>query len=82
VSAELLQHVPTQVVTHQIGIPDGTGKQALHAIRAGFSGVFGQLPAIFALDATEESLQVEQSTTTRFWPGETRGDTGMQLPEG
>jgi hypothetical protein len=38
--AQLLEHIATQVVTHQIGIPDRTGEQTLHAIGSGFSGLF------------------------------------------
>jgi len=44
--------------------------------------MFGQLPAIFALDGTEQSLQVEQRPTTRFWSGKARGKTSMQLGQG
>ena len=56
--ADLLENVAAQVVAYQIGIPDGAKEQALHAIGACFSGVFGQVPAIFALYVTEQSLQV------------------------
>jgi hypothetical protein len=38
--AQLLEHIATQVVTHQIGIPDATREQTLHAIGSGFSGLF------------------------------------------
>ena len=82
VSAELLQDIGTQVVTYQIGIPDATCEQALHPVRGGFSGLLGQLPAIFALDAAEEALQVAERPTTGFWPGKARGNPGMQLSEG
>ena len=37
----------------------------MHAIGSGFSGVFGQLPAIFALDGTQHALQVRQSARRR-----------------
>jgi hypothetical protein len=80
VRAQLLQDIATQVVTHQIGIPNGTGEQTLHARGGGFSGLLGQLPAIFALEVTEQSLQVPQHAATGFGSGKARGDAGMQLP--
>jgi hypothetical protein len=39
--AKLLKGVRAQIITHAVGIPDGTGEQALHPIGACFSGVFG-----------------------------------------
>ena len=38
--AQLLKHIGTQIITYTIGVPDGAGKQALHAIRTSFSCVF------------------------------------------
>src|SRR5713101_1310024 len=81
-SAQLLYRVGSHVVADPIDIPFGTGEQALHAKGCGFSGMFGQLPAIFALDGTEQSLQVEQRPPTRFWSGKARGKTSMQLGKG
>ncbi len=54
--AQLLQHVGPQVIAHALGVPHGLREQALHAIGARFAGVFGQLPAIFALRLTQEAL--------------------------
>jgi len=70
--------VRTQIVAHTIGIPDGAGEQALHPIGARFSGVFGQLPAVFARGGTEDAVQERQRTTTRFGPGKARSDPSMQ----
>jgi hypothetical protein len=36
-------------------IPDGVREQALHAIGARFSGVFGQVPTIFARRVTHDA---------------------------
>ncbi len=56
----------------EISIPDSTREQALHAIRGGLSGVFSQLPAIFALGGTQDPLQVGQCTPTGFWSRKVR----------
>src|SRR3989442_4427662 len=76
--AEMLKGVRAQIIAHAIGIPDSAGEQSLHPIRARFSGVFGQLPAVFARGVTEDSVQKRERTTTRFWPGKARSDPGMQ----
>src|SRR5258708_31866552 len=39
------------------------------------------MPAILALAATQQALQVRQSTTTRFWSGKARGNARMQVGE-
>ena len=57
------------------------GEETLHPIRGSFSGVFGQLPAIFALDATEQTLQIAERPASGFWPGKARGNPAMQLAE-
>ena len=79
---EVFQDILAQVVTHAVRIPDRLGEQALHTIGPGFSGLLGQVPAIFALAATQQALQVRQSTTTRFWSGKARGNPRMQMGEG
>src|SRR6266480_865705 len=79
--AELLQDVLAQIITHQIGIPDRLGKQAVHAIRSSFSGMFSQLPSILAFDGTEDALQIGQRPPTRFRSRKTRRNAGMQTRE-
>ena len=71
-------HIATQIVAHQIGIPHSLGEQPLHAIGCGFSGVFSQLPAIFALNGTHETLEIGQGPAAWFRTGKTRRDPGMQ----
>jgi hypothetical protein len=80
-SAELLQGVGTQVIAHAVGVPDRLGEQALHPVGCGFAGLLGQLPAVFALDGTEQALQVGQRPTTRLWSGKARGQAAMQVGE-
>jgi hypothetical protein len=79
--AQLLQGVGAQLIAHAIRVPHSTGKQALHALGSGFSGVFSQLPAIFALDATQQALQVTQHPAAWFRAGKARGNAGVQLGE-
>ena len=76
--AKMLKSVRAQIIAHTIGVPNSTGEQTLHPIRASFSGVFGQLPAVFARGGTEDSVQKRERTTTRFGPGKARSDPGMQ----
>ena len=77
-SAEMLKGVSAQIVAHPIGIPDSAGEQALHPIGARFSGVFGQLPAVFARGVTEDCVQKRERTTTWFGPGKARSAPGME----
>jgi len=62
--AQLLKRVGAQVIAHAVRIPDRLGEQALHAIGARFSGVFGQLPPVFARRITQDALQVSQHPAT------------------
>ena len=59
---ELLQRVGTQVIAHAIGIPDRLREQTLHAIGTRFSGMFGQLPPIFAGRVTQDADAGYKST--------------------
>src|SRR6266849_1171537 len=74
---EMFHHIGAQVVSDPIDVPDGTREQALHAIGRLLSGVLGQLPAIFALGATEDALQIGKRPTTRFWSGKASSDAGV-----
>src|SRR2546426_10994399 len=76
--AEMLKSVRAQIIAHAIGIPDGACEQPLHPIGASLSGVFGQLPAVFARGVTEDSVQKRERTTTRFGSGKARSDACMQ----
>jgi hypothetical protein len=48
---------------------NGTSLAADFIIWAAFSGEFGQLPAIFACDVTQDTLQIAQDSTMRLWAG-------------
>ena len=53
----MLDHVGAHVIAQRIGVPAGGGQQPLHPIRGRLPGVLGQLPAILALDLTEQPAQ-------------------------
>ncbi len=55
---QAFQDVSTQIIAHQIGIPDCAVEQALHPIGTAFSGVFSQVPAVFALDGTHDAFEI------------------------
>jgi hypothetical protein len=52
---EVGQDITAQFITHAVLIPDGSGQEALHAIGTAFSGLFGELPAIFAHHITQNA---------------------------
>jgi len=56
---------------------NGTSLAADFIIRCSFSGMLGQLPAIFALAGTEDPLQIGQRPAAGFWSGKARGNTGV-----
>jgi hypothetical protein len=76
--AEVLKRIGAQVITHAVGVPHGLQEQALHPIGARFSGVFGQLPPIFARRVTQDALQVSQHPAARLWTSKVWCKTCMQ----
>ncbi len=63
---EVGHDIAAQFVTDAVLIPDGSAQKALHAIGAAFSGLFGQLPAIFARYITQDALEVQEATMAWF----------------
>jgi hypothetical protein len=63
---QALRDQRTKIIAHAILVPDGTRKQALHAIGSSLPGMFGDLPAIFARDITEDGLQGEEQMVMNF----------------
>jgi len=57
---------------------NGTSLAADFIIGGGFAGLLGQLPAIFALNGTHETLEIGQGPAAWFRTGKTRSDPGMQ----
>src|SRR3989440_3141003 len=78
---QALQNVGPQIIAHQVCIPDRAVEQALHPIRAAFSGVFGELPPVFPFDGTHDAFQVCQRSPTRFRTSKMMGNASMQTFE-
>src|SRR6266852_4967743 len=70
-----------RLIAHQVCIPDRAVEQALHPIRAAFSGVFGELPPVFPFDGTHDAFQVCQRSPTRFRTSKMMGNASMQTFE-
>src|ERR1044071_6089212 len=57
----MLDRVANEVIAYGIGIPDSTPQQMLNAIGRGVPELFGHLPAVLALDRTEQSTHIVMS---------------------
>jgi hypothetical protein len=75
----MLNYIASQVIPDQVSVPIIGSEQPLHSIRAGVSSLLGQLPAVLALNGTEQPLQVIQNSSTWFGPTKTRRNAGMLL---
>src|ERR1700694_4554066 len=69
----------TQIIAHAAFIPDGTREQALHAIGSSLPGMFGNLPAIFARDVTQDGLEEEQDVVVDFGASKAGTQALMQM---
>jgi hypothetical protein len=56
---------------------NGTSLAAYFIVGSAFASLFSQLPPIFALDWTQQALQVQKRPPTRFWAGKARGNPTM-----
>jgi hypothetical protein len=73
---EVLDHVFAQVVANLIGVPPGRVQQPLHALRIPLADGLGHLPAVLALDPTEQPEQValrplpglRAAEAVAYWP--------------
>ena len=63
---QVLAHVRLQVVPHLISLPDRSSQQMLETVGSRLPGLLSQLPAILALDRTEQSLQISQHLPARL----------------
>jgi hypothetical protein len=81
VAAEVLQNVGADLVTHLVSVPAGVPQQPLHRARARMPGVFGQLPAVLALDAGHQPEQVGAGGRPGLNPPEPARDPGHGLVE-
>jgi hypothetical protein len=81
------QDIVAQFVTSTVLIPDGMASETLHAIGAAFSGLFSELPAIFARYITQDALEIQEATMP-WWRREQNREQGVhgeivtRLPNG
>ncbi|MGH8069198.1 MAG: hypothetical protein ACRERE_28980 [Candidatus Entotheonellia bacterium] len=68
----MLYDVEVRCVAHDVGVPVGPAQQVLEAIRGGLAADLGQLPAVLALDGTEQAPQRGHRPQARLGTGEMR----------
>src|SRR4029453_8530498 len=79
--AQLLHDVLAEVVTDPVGVPPRAIQQPLHPIRGHLTGLFGQPPAVLALNLAQQALQVGQRPAARLHPTEPPTDALVQLDQ-
>src|SRR5215207_1421134 len=70
----MLDHVASEVVTHEIGVPVGSTQQVLKAVGCGITCHLGQLPAVLALYSGEQPAQIVPRPASNLAAREVRGD--------
>jgi hypothetical protein len=70
----MLDDIGPEIIPHLVGIPSRSPQQMLHAVGRCVSRLLGQLPTVFALDRTEEPLQIGYRATAQFRARKTRSD--------
>lgn len=80
--AQAAQNERAHFVANPIFIPDGPREQALHAIGTSLFGMLSDLPAIFSLDLTEDSLQIEQGALAWFGASKAGSQALMEVTQG
>ncbi len=75
---QVLQDVGAQLVAHRLRVPVGGIQEALHALGPAFPQRLGQLPAILALDMSEQPFQIAPGPLACLTAAKARGDAGVQ----
>jgi hypothetical protein len=71
-------YVALEIVAHRIRIPVGGIEQALDAIGSTLAEGFSELPAILALDRSEQTIEIAAGTGPHFRASEARRDHGIE----
>src|SRR5262249_52372752 len=77
--AQVLQHLPTQVVAHRVRVPLGAGQQALHAVGPRLARMLGELPPVLALNGAEQSIDLPPHPRARLRARQARPDALLNL---
>ena len=79
--AEALHDVVAHLITQPLGVPAGGGQQPLHPIWGRLSGLFGQLPAVLALNVAEQAAHKGSDPPADLGPGKPGADPFAQSLE-
>ena len=66
----MVDDIVAQVVAHRIGVPGGGVEQALDAFRPELADRLGELPAVLALDAVEQTDKIALRALAHLGAGE------------
>jgi hypothetical protein len=68
----LLHAIGAQLVADGVGVPIGAAQQILEAVRSRLAADLRHLPAVLALDLTEQAMQIRQDPVAGLRVGEIR----------
>jgi hypothetical protein len=63
---KIFDDIALEIITDLVGIPVGSGEQALDAIWGCVTDMFGDLPSILALDGADEGAEIVVGLLARF----------------
>ena len=69
---QMLDHIPAQFIAYRFLIPIRLGQEPLHPMRAAFAQLFGELPAVLALDGGQQGTQEAARAGPGFCAAEMR----------
>src|SRR5216684_9348204 len=78
----MLDHIRAQLVAHRFLIPVSFFQQPLHSVRVRFSQFLGHLPAVLALDRSQQSLQVASHPCSHLGAAKVRPNPSHQFSQG
>src|SRR5215218_3670562 len=76
--AQMLSHIASQIVAHEIGVPVGSSQQMLYAIGCSVSRHFSQLPRVLALGCRKQTAQIVPRPASNLAAREERGDSFVE----
>ena len=71
---QVLLGVTDELVSHGICTPAGWTQQSLETIRSGIAGLFGQLPAVFAFQLSQQAAEVVLSSLAQVAASKVRAE--------
>jgi hypothetical protein len=76
---KMLDDIGLEVVTDGIGLPRGAAEKILDAVRSRITGSFGELPAVFALQGSNQTTEICDAPLACFSPREVWEKTSGNL---